>query len=576
MSARNAISRSILLAIVVVIVIIIAAAGYVALTATTSSVSSSTSTSSATTSPSTTTSTSSTSSSSSTATTSFTNQSTPPLNIQVSQDFGALDPAVGNTYTQVLYEYNVYDNLVTQSPNATVLPHVAKNWTVSPNGTTYIFTLNQGIHFHNGDVLNASDVAFSMERALALGQGFSFIWYGILNSSGIKVLNSTAIEFQTETVFSPFVGTLSLLFIVDQQAVMQHLANTSSSNPMGDWGTAWLNSHDAGSGPYTLANYQPGVSLTLQRFDNYWMGWSNNPRPYNTVTYTLVTSDATVLSLAKSNQLNWVSTYLQYPTYLALQKMGWQFNTYNSSTFYTIKMNTAKAPLNSLDFRKAVSYAFNYTSLQYIFPGSTQLAGPVPQGYLDHNPNVTMYSQNIALAKQLLSESGVNPSNTSLTIVYVAGNIQEQQLAEEFQKDMALIGLQVKIQPQTFLTITQLATNKTTTPDFSIIEFIPFYPDADSLLFSVYDTASHGSWISMEWFSNSTVDNLLSQERATFNQTLRQQIFYQLQQDIVSQAPDLFLAIAPYYVALSPQVGGYTFSLAPSFEYGLYTVYYKG
>ena len=73
----------------------------------------------------------------------------------------------------------------------------------------------------------------------------------------------------------------------------------------------WLNNHEAGSGPYMLGNYQPGVSLTIDRFSGYWLGWSSNPHPYNTVTYTIVTSDATVLSLAKEGSLDWVSDYLQ-------------------------------------------------------------------------------------------------------------------------------------------------------------------------------------------------------------------------------------------------------------------------
>ena len=70
----------------------------------------------------------------------------------------------------------------------------------------------------------------------------------------------------------------------------------------------------------------------------------------------------------------------------------------------------------------------------------------------------------------------------------------------------------------------------------------------------------------MEWFSNSTVDSLLTQERTTINDAQRQQYFYQLQTDITQNYVDVYLDIAPYFVALSPHVGGYTYSLGPSFE----------
>jgi peptide/nickel transport system substrate-binding protein len=496
--------------------------------------------------------------------------------VQVQQDFGNLDPAVGNDYTQDLANYNMYDNLVTQAPNSTIIPNVASSWSSSSDGKTYTFILNQGIKFHNGDVLNASDVVFSMQRMIGIGEGAASDWVGILNSSGVKALNASAVQMQTEAVYAPFVSTLSLFYIVDQQAVMQHLANTSSSNSMGDWGAGWMSNHDAGSGPYMLGNYQPGVSLTIDRFTGYWRGWSNNPHPFNTVTYTIVTSDATVLSLAKESSLDWVGDYLQLSTYQALHtQLGWQFMNYSTATFYMIKMNTQKAPLNNTQFRKAVALAFNYSALSYIFPGGIPLAGPIPQSYKDYNPAVKPLSQNLTAAKAALTSSGVSASSQSLTIVYVQGSIQEQQIAEEFQKDLSQIGLTVNIQPQTFLTVTQIAANVTSTPDFTIIEFIPFYPDADSLLYAPYSSSAHGTWISMEWFTNSSVDNLLSMERTTLAQSQRQQYFYQLQTDITQNYVDVYLDIAPYFVALSPHVGGYTYSLGPSFEYGLYNVYYK-
>ena len=87
---------------------------------------------------------------------------------------------------KTLAMYNMYDNLVTQAPNSTIIPHVASSWTAAFDGKTYTFILSQGIKFHSGNVLNASDVVFSMQRMLAIGEGSASFWVGILNSSGIK------------------------------------------------------------------------------------------------------------------------------------------------------------------------------------------------------------------------------------------------------------------------------------------------------------------------------------------------------------------------------------------------------
>jgi|GEM_PF-189837 peptide/nickel transport system substrate-binding protein len=565
-----------IVAIAVVVIIVIAAAA-ILLTRHPSPTPSTTTSSSATSTPSSSTSvppvTSSSPTSPPTTTTPYANQT---LSVQVSQSFGTIDPAVGTDYTQFIAMIDLYDNLVTQLPNGSVVPHVAKSWTISPNGTVYTFVIHSHIMFHAGNYMNASDVAFSMDRMLAIGQGFSWMWSGVLNQSGIAVLNSTAIQFHLRKVYAPFLGSLSLFFIVDKQVVMQHLANVTAANPMGDWGYAWMQTHEAGSGPYMLQSWQRGVQITFTRFNNYWLGWPSNHVYFQTVVYKIIESDATVLSLAKENQIQWTSTFLAVPTYQALQQMGWKWLTFTSPNIFDLKLNTEKAPLNNIWLRRAIVYAFNYSSIQYILPGAVESAGPVANNYMFHNPAIKPVTQNLTLAKEMLAKSGLAPGSISLTIVYVQGNIPEQEIALEFQKDMAQIGISVSIQPQTWETITQLAANPNTTPDVTEVYYDPLYPDTDSYFYPQYDSASHGTWISMEWLTNSTIDQLIQEERSTLNLTLRQQIFYKLQQDIVSLAPDVFVFNQPYYVALAPSVANYTYYNGMSFDYNAYNMYYSG
>ncbi len=497
------------------------------------------------------------------------------LNVQVAQAFGTLDPAVGNDYTQFLANINMYDNLLTQRPDGSVVPNVAYKWSVSSDGLTYVFAIHSGIKFHNGDTMTSDDVVFSMQRELAVQQGFSALWLPVLNSSGVSVMNSTAVQFKLNKVYAPFLGSLSLFFVVDKNLVMQHLTNTSSTNQMGDWGVGWLTTNDAGSGPYMLQNWQRDTELTITRNPNYWKGWANNTSPFQTANYEVITSDATVLSLAKENQMDWTSTFLAVPTYKSLQQQGWTWDSFPSANIFDFKMNTQAAPLNNVDLRKAISYAFNYSAIPTILPGAVQSAGPVANNYQYHDSSVAQYSYNPTQAKAMLAASGLNPSSITLTLTYVQGNIPEQQMALEFQKDMQdVLGITVNIQPQTWQTITQLAAHPNTTPQVTEVYYDPLYPDTDSFFYPMYDSASAGTWISMEWLQNSTIDSLIAQERATLNTQQRQQIFNTLQQDIANLAPDVFVFNQPYYVGLSPRVNGYSFYDGMSFDYNLYNLYY--
>jgi peptide/nickel transport system substrate-binding protein len=495
------------------------------------------------------------------------------LNVQVAQAFGTLDPATGNDYTQFLANINMYDNLLTQKPDGSVIPLLATKWSVSPDGLTYVFTIASGVKFHNGDPLTSADVVFSMQRELAVQQGFASLWLPVLSSTGVTAPNSTAVQFKLNQVYAPFLGSLSLFFVVDKNLVMQHLANTTSSNPMGDWGVGWLTTNDAGSGPYMLQNWVRDTELTLTQFPGYWRGWANNPSPFKTVNYEVITDDATVLSLAKEGQLDWTSTFLAVPTYQSLQSMGWTWEKFPSANIFDFKLNTESAPLNNLDLRKAINYAFNYSAIPVILPGAVQSQGPIANGYQYHDAAVTQYTYNPTQAKADLAASGLNPSSITLTLTYVSGNIPEQQMAAEFQKDMqSVLGITVNIQPQTWQTITQLAASPSTTPQISEVYYDPLYPDADSFVYPQYDTVSNGTWISMEWVQNSTINSQIAQERASLNSTQRQQIFNELQVELTNMAPDVFVFNQPYYVALSPHVKGYTFYAGMSFDYDLYSI----
>ena len=69
---------------------------------------------------------------------------------------------------QSLYPYMVFDPLLSLSgKEGNLVPKLAKEWDVSADGTTYTFTLREGVKWHNGDPFTAEDVAFTFWVTLA-------------------------------------------------------------------------------------------------------------------------------------------------------------------------------------------------------------------------------------------------------------------------------------------------------------------------------------------------------------------------------------------------------------------------
>ena len=79
-----------------------------------------------------------------------------------------VDPQCTTEYYTVAM--NIFDRLVEVKANddgtSEIVPSLAKSWTVSDDGLTYTFTLNEGVKFSNGADLTSSDVLYTIMRML--------------------------------------------------------------------------------------------------------------------------------------------------------------------------------------------------------------------------------------------------------------------------------------------------------------------------------------------------------------------------------------------------------------------------
>jgi ABC-type transport system substrate-binding protein len=89
-------------------------------------------------------------------------------------DMDTLDPALSYDTASGEVIQNVYQTLVFYNGESTseFVPQLAESWTTSDDGTVWTFNIRQGVKFHEGGDLTASDVAYSFQRGLLQG-GYS-------------------------------------------------------------------------------------------------------------------------------------------------------------------------------------------------------------------------------------------------------------------------------------------------------------------------------------------------------------------------------------------------------------------
>jgi peptide/nickel transport system substrate-binding protein len=164
-----------------------------------------------------------------------------------------LDPTAGaaSAIGEVVH-YNVFETLTKIDADGSIKPLLAQSWTVTPDNTTWGFTLRPGVKFHNGEPFNADAVKFSFERALVAGSANKdkAVFANIVN------IASTDEHTVILTLKSP---NPDFLFQLGQTTASIVEPKSAAGN----------NTQPVGTGPYRLESWNKGASVVLSRWDGY-------------------------------------------------------------------------------------------------------------------------------------------------------------------------------------------------------------------------------------------------------------------------------------------------------------------
>jgi peptide/nickel transport system substrate-binding protein len=367
-------------------------------------------------------------------------------------DAVSLDPQLAYEFASTLADHWMYSTLV-QFPVGDlthVVPEVASSWDVSKDATTYTFHLRHGIKFSSGDQLTAADVIYTFERVVNLPKDPAS-W--LITQMGIHADNVdqavTAPDPYTVVVklpkpFSPgaFLAIMAnpVAGIVDSKTLKTHVSN-------GDWGSAWLNDHSAGSGPYELVKWTRLVTIELTANPHYNVGpaptikriiWPNIME--STVQQDMLRrGDADIALGLTASQL---AALRENPGYYVAQ-------TPDLSMTY-VGMDVKNVPaFGKVQVRQAVKWAIDYQGIirDLLAGNGIPLQGVIPKGLFGYDPSVP-YHHDPAKAKGLLQEAGYPNGFTAEMLAatgQAAGGVSAADLAAKIKNDLAQVGITVNV-----------------------------------------------------------------------------------------------------------------------------------
>jgi peptide/nickel transport system substrate-binding protein len=345
------------------------------------------------------------------------------------------DPAIAAS-TEVILLSNVYEPLVwydAKGGKDALKPGLATAWSVSKDGREWRFTLRQGVRFHDGEVFDAAAAKASIERTRKLAKGSAFIWDSV---DAISAPDKYTLVIHTKVPAA-----------VDLIASSQYAAYMVSPKAMAA-GTDWFNQgNDGGTGPYTVRKWTRGQEVALERFDGYWGGWK--PGQFREVKLRLVQEASTQAQLIRSGEADiitlpaadLVKALARDPKIVVQRGPSWR------NTQFLI--NTQKAPTNNVNFRRALTYAWDYQAVaDKIYEGGASAAvGLIPATMWGHDAKLKMPRLDLAEARRLLESSGLPPSEWKVAVSYIGTSEEYKNSLLLFQANLEKIGVTLELRP---------------------------------------------------------------------------------------------------------------------------------
>jgi peptide/nickel transport system substrate-binding protein len=446
----------------------------------------------------------------------------------------SVDPAVGSDDAETNFLEALYDTLYRYQGNPPrLVPWLATKASTSHAGSVWTIQLRKGVHFANGDLLTATDVAYSFDRLLTIQRGYAYLFQPIMKVGSAQAVDAYTVRFQLLHPFAAFLQTLPYAYIVDARQARAHTKKA-------DWAKAWLTDHAAGSGPYVISTWTPNQTYGLVRNPHYWKGWAG-PHLKAVQWKVLPELSARELALRVGNvqAINW----LDVTAFNAMKSMpGITAVPEPSAQTFMVNMNTVAGPTADPNVRKAIAYATDYnTAIRVIFGGyGTRIGAPIPPGFKGYVPSLAPVSQDLAQAKHYMARSHY-AKGVTIQYTYVTGLDEERRLGLLLLSNLKPLGITLKVVAEAWPTLVAQEGNPKTAPSMTPLYFGAQYDSPYNWLYAQYSSTTRGSWQNEAQFSNPQVDRLLALGAQTLDWSKAQRYFAQAERLIVAATPAIYL-----------------------------------
>lgn len=457
-----------------------------------------------------------------------------------------LDPAMVDDGESAKVMSNIYEGLLKYDKDSTkVLPCLAKDWTVSPDGLSYTFHLQQGVKFQDGTDFDADAVKFNIDRQLPpkVTEDMSYASFVYGSVKNVEVVDKNSVKVNLKAPSTPFLTNLAM--VMSAPMVSPKALKDNNNN---------VNQAPVGTGPYKFVRWDKEQSIVLVRNDNYW---GSKAISKNVIFKFIKDNSARVVALnnGEADMIDGIDATVVKQVTDAGNKI---FQAPGMNINY-MAYNTSKAALKDPKVRRALSQAINVPEMvKSLYQGYSEVATSILPTFMEgYDKSITQAAYDPAAAQKVLKDSGL----TSLHMItytnprpYNAAT--GQALAEAIQGYLSKVGVKVTI--DSFDWTTYKGKVKGGDYDLAFYGWIGDNGDPDNFMYllSVDDPT-----MNIALYKNSKFNDLIAKGITTPAGADRNAIYTQLEKIAADDAAWLPISHAQTLAAFRPNVQGFYFHM---------------
>ncbi len=474
----------------------------------------------------------------------------------------SLDPAFAKDQDNIWACVQLFNGLVQLDDQLRIKPCIAKSWEIKDSSTTYIFHLRNDVYFHNDSLILKSEIRNSkseIKARLVKASDFEYSFNRLVdpqvaspgswvmnhvrrNSTGklmIDAVDDSTLIIHLENPFSPFPGLLSMPYcsVVPKEAI--------------DYYGVDFRNHPVGTGPFKFQLWKEGVKLIFLKNENYFEKDSaGKTLPYlDAVEISFIPDKQSAFIEFLKGNLDFLSgVYASYKDELLTRSGNLQ-----SKYMHRFKMETQpylnteylgilndRSQSNALQnklVRQALNYGFDRRKMmKYLLNniGTPATSGFVPPGLPSFDSTVVNgYDYNPEKARELLKQAGF-PNGKGLPGITLSTTVTYQELTEYMKSEWEDMGFKIIID------VNQAAVHRKMVAEQKLPFFrgswIADYSDAENYLALFYSKNFAPSGPNFTHFSNATFDGLYERASAEVNDSIRFNLYRQMDQIVMDEA----------------------------------------